>query len=209
MTRGRSRPRAILTKNQVISIFGCKSSSHRAAVLAQTFGVSEKAIRDVWTGRTWAAATLHLDITRALKQKQVGRPKGSKDKRPRQRRDAAETGTTKLEPKEIHNSATDGIRASHANHLPRTSTPAEAISTQKEQQCADLENLPLSSTLLMKDCPQTRNSSVVDVQMHVWEDELNVLTEDPFAEDLEQVFSLFQVLINGQNLPADANSRRS
>ena len=47
------------------------------------YGVSEKAIRDVWTARTWAKETWHLEPLRALALKQTGRPKGRRDSKPR------------------------------------------------------------------------------------------------------------------------------
>jgi phage portal protein BeeE len=57
------RTRVILTEEQVIEIFQAKLSNDdlsmeeskkiRAAQLAKKFGVSDKTIRDIWTGRTW------------------------------------------------------------------------------------------------------------------------------------------------------------
>ena len=57
-----------------------------AAKLSVIYGVSEKAVRDIWTGRTWAKETWHLDMSRPITKKHAGRPKGSKDKIPRRRR---------------------------------------------------------------------------------------------------------------------------
>ena len=57
-----------------------------ATKLSVMYGVSEKAVRDIWTGRTWAKETWHLDMTRTLSNKRTGRPKGSKDTIPRHRR---------------------------------------------------------------------------------------------------------------------------
>jgi hypothetical protein len=46
------------------------------------YGVCEKAVRDIWVGRTWAAETWHLDPSRPLKIKYAGRPLGCRDAKP-------------------------------------------------------------------------------------------------------------------------------
>ena len=67
------RRRAILSKEQAIQIFQIKLAAdtlqraHPAsAQIASLFGISEKAVRDIWKGRTWARQTLHLDPNRLL-----------------------------------------------------------------------------------------------------------------------------------------------
>ena len=81
-----ARPRARLTVNDVINIFSCKQSSMQATTVANMYGMSEKAIRDIWTARTWARETWHLEPSRTLVLKQAGRPRGSTDSRPRQKK---------------------------------------------------------------------------------------------------------------------------
>ena len=49
-----TKSRARLTLSDVINIFSCKQSSIQATTVANMYGVSEKAIRDIWTARTWA-----------------------------------------------------------------------------------------------------------------------------------------------------------
>ena len=49
-------------------------------------GVSEKAVRDIWKGRTWSRETCHLDITRTVVPKKVGRPIGCRDQKQRKTR---------------------------------------------------------------------------------------------------------------------------
>ena len=78
--------RAKLTESDVISIFLAKATRIQATVVGKTYGVSEKAVRDIWSGRTWAKETWHLNPSRTLVVKQTGRPKGSRDSRPRQKR---------------------------------------------------------------------------------------------------------------------------
>ena len=85
-TSSPGRARARLTKAQAVSIFQSKSPPPSAARIAVSYGVSEKAIRDIWKRRTWARETMHLDPPQALQQKAVGRPKGSRDSKPRKRK---------------------------------------------------------------------------------------------------------------------------
>ena len=84
--RSTTKPRARLTVSDVIDIFTLKQSTIQATRVANMYGVSEKAIRDIWTARTWARETWHLEPTRTLVLKQAGRPRGSTDSRPRQKK---------------------------------------------------------------------------------------------------------------------------
>ena len=80
------KPRAVLTKTEVIAIFQIKGTQS-ATKVSRCFGVSEKAIRDIWTARTWAAETWHLDTSRPLNIKSSdGSPLGCRDSKPRQNR---------------------------------------------------------------------------------------------------------------------------
>jgi hypothetical protein len=79
------KPRATLTEDQAVDIFKIKSSVSSAVKVSLCYGVSEKAIRDIWRGRTWSRETCHLDTVRTVTLKQVGRPKGCKDKKPRKK----------------------------------------------------------------------------------------------------------------------------
>lgn len=87
--------RAILTDDQAREIFKCKPASnsngrYKAALLARSYGVSAKTVRDIWVGRTWYWATFSLETTKPILleklQKKLGRPKGSRDTRPRNRK---------------------------------------------------------------------------------------------------------------------------
>ena len=80
----------ILTKEKVQQIFAIKMKGYASCVhvkadnaisTAVKFGVSEKTIRDVWSGRTWCEITgMPRNPNRRLS---AGRPKGAKDKKPR------------------------------------------------------------------------------------------------------------------------------
>jgi hypothetical protein len=81
-----AKPRAILSEDEAIQIFKAKALLPSAPELARAFQVTEKTVRDIWTGRTWSCETWHLDPSRPHKIKQPGRPKGRKDSQPRRRR---------------------------------------------------------------------------------------------------------------------------
>jgi hypothetical protein len=89
-----AKPRAILTNAQVITIYRHKLASLQpgsarpcASAIAGLYGISEKAVRDIWTGRTWSAETSQFEPSRPVRTvAPLGRPKGSKDSAPRRRR---------------------------------------------------------------------------------------------------------------------------
>ena len=86
--------RIALSKDNAVDIyklkqaFTCtKNHGKSTADVAREYGVSSKAIRDIWVGRTWYRETFHLDPSRSdaaeRLMKRVGRPKGAKDSKPR------------------------------------------------------------------------------------------------------------------------------
>ena len=54
-----ARHRGRLTGSEVQSIYLAKKQGIRATKIAGSFGVNEKTVRDIWSGRTWAKETLH------------------------------------------------------------------------------------------------------------------------------------------------------
>ena len=97
--------RAILTDDQARQIFRCKPTTqlngrYKAALLARTYGVSAKTVRDIWIGRTWYWATYSLDTTKPILteklQKKLGRPRGAKDTKPRSRKPFPDQIATKF-----------------------------------------------------------------------------------------------------------------
>ena len=80
-----AKPRARLSENQVLAIFQARISASATRVAA-IYGVNEKTVRDIWTGRTWAKETWHLDTSRPFQLKVTGRPKGCRDRKPRKSR---------------------------------------------------------------------------------------------------------------------------
>ena len=71
------KTRAVLTSDQAAEIFkihllnkavsGTDKKQHMATQVASAFGVSEKTVRDIWTGRTWFLELMHLDPARAAR----------------------------------------------------------------------------------------------------------------------------------------------
>ena len=91
----RNGRRSILSNVQAREIFRLKPEcqanrrGHSAAQLATKYGVSAKAIRDIWNTRTWYWATHDLEqnpSTAERPEKKTGRPKGARDIQPRKRK---------------------------------------------------------------------------------------------------------------------------
>ena len=80
------KARAKLTRSDVLDIYKCKGSVTSATALSKHYGVSEKAVRDIWTGRTWSKETWHLYKSQPYPAKKMGRPIGRKDAQPRKQR---------------------------------------------------------------------------------------------------------------------------
>jgi hypothetical protein len=79
----------IIFKLRVDGSFLSKLAKPSAAEIGRQYGVSEKTIRDIWTGRTWKQETAHLDQGRPISvSKGPGRPKGSKDGQKRREKGA-------------------------------------------------------------------------------------------------------------------------
>ena len=81
------KTRMILSPEEAIKIFKIKISNQKSSkgeqvisrMVAREFGVSDKAIRDIWKGRTWLRETMHLDpahVVMAARLRPPGRPRG-------------------------------------------------------------------------------------------------------------------------------------
>jgi hypothetical protein len=76
---GRSKPNfrhTILTAEQAVHIYQLKfvaaqsrSQGARAATVGHSFGISEKAVRDIWSGHTWRDMTKHIDEEHMLEER--------------------------------------------------------------------------------------------------------------------------------------------
>lgn len=88
--RSGQRLRAKLTASQVLEIFHEKYALRNPAKVCSKYGVSEKTIRDIWSGRTWRHCTKQWNhIFLSSDSKSCGRPQGSKDLKPRKMRGKA------------------------------------------------------------------------------------------------------------------------
>ena len=83
----KARKRSRLSEAQVVEIFLSKATKLGATKICVRFGISEKAVRDIWTGRTWAKETMHLvRMRQTVETRTIGRPIDGAGKRPRNRK---------------------------------------------------------------------------------------------------------------------------
>ena len=83
LAHSQTKPQARLTEAQAVEVFKHKSRQRSATSVSKIFGVNEKTVRDIWSGRTWSHETWHLDTSRIMPLKKMGRPKGRVDTKPR------------------------------------------------------------------------------------------------------------------------------
>ena len=74
-----AKPRARLTQDEVLEIYSQKGRGLSASKICLRFGITEKAVRDIWTGRTWVKETTRLDPLSSTQAKKSGRLIGRKD----------------------------------------------------------------------------------------------------------------------------------
>jgi len=92
------RARAVLSPLDAREIFKKKPKhmqalSYGATELAAQYGVSSKAVRDIWCGRTWLDATYDVwDEDQRPPRRVKGRPKGAKDSKPRKLKTMVSSG---------------------------------------------------------------------------------------------------------------------
>jgi hypothetical protein len=72
------RPRARLSEEQVIQIFCCRNEQKSPTIVSRLYGVNEKTVRDIWSGRTWSKKTRYLDASNWLSGLRTPRPIGTK-----------------------------------------------------------------------------------------------------------------------------------
>ena len=135
------KTRAVLTEAQAVEIFLIKianddvpkRSRRSAAAVARQFGVSDKAVRDIWTGRTWFRELMHLDPARAAmpeRLKRPGRPRGRRDAQPTRKQDKCSSDSTST------SSASDGD-----GHDDAYSGSSPATTPLADMVCPDLQNI--------------------------------------------------------------------
>ena len=176
--------RAILTDEQARQIFRCKPTSsinqrHKATYLARCFGVNAKTVRDIWVGRTWYWATYTLDSAKPILleklQKKLGRPKGSKDSKLRDRKpcsDGPETAETKF------GSAKGGMKEGKIKRLEMR------LSRRNEDYSSNSASSLLGSLLFCRSNAEKVGNIIQDT-ISGWHDQLlcDLTTTDPFHDD--------------------------
>ena len=145
------KTRAILTPEQAIRIFKIKLSSQIAhkdrdldpADIARAFGISEKAVRDIWKGRTWLRETMHLDPARAIMAARL-RPPG----RPRlnlqstNRNAAPNARGTVLQSTRVHPNLNFAEQISPLSTKPRSAAESSASAEQPRNTPAWWDRVP-------------------------------------------------------------------
>ena len=136
------KTRAVLTEAQAVEIFLIKianddvpkRSRRSAAAVARQFGVSDKAVRDIWTGRTWFRELMHLDPARAAmpeRLKRPGRPRGRRNAQQTRKEDKCSSDSTLT-------SSSDGD--GHDDAYPGSSPVASPLA---DMLCPNLQNICL------------------------------------------------------------------
>ena len=176
------KTRAILKPNQAAEIFKIhlldrsslrtKDKWLSSTKVASVFGVSEKTVRDIWTGRTWFHELIHLDPARASLAEKRMRPPG----RPMQV-GCAEKGNRVMKSRNQRPS----LLPSHVTTLSASSTASDDVSDVVEASSNHSSTIgcdgvsaccsqpPCKSVhSVVGDCPPT---SVGDAGFEEWYDE--------------------------------------
>jgi hypothetical protein len=176
-------PRAKLSVVQVLSIFQAKNPSlvhSSAAKLAIRYGVSEKTIRDIWTGRTWSRETYHKGAARFPQCNRLGRPKGRLDSKPRKRKSDRPKFTSMI-PLAVVNRADRGIcLMQHQIHAEAT----DLFSKELDERVGFGPSLGCNSDYGAK-LPSRKTASSLDQQLQEWGRAFWIEHEsaDPFHDD--------------------------
>ena len=187
-----ARTRAKLTTNDAVKIF--QSSSIPAGKVANVYGISEKAVRDIWKGRTWAKETWHMSKTRLPPNTRIGRPSGSRDSKPRK------TRFLQL------NSSLTGIAA--ATEFPSSCTVKQMHQTPIQAKIVGFTLHDLNDLSVPKNKADNSDSdasipihtATIDDQLFDWEQDLrhprSVSTLDPFRQDWKNAYKNLQISLN-------------
>jgi hypothetical protein len=195
------KTRAKLSVEQVISIYQIKHTLHPASKVGLFFGVSEKTVRDIWRGRTWTNETWHLDTSRIVVQKSIGRPKGARDSRPRicrteKRNSNGHVSSLKATDPATRSSRIEGNKAGSAITCWSHPKATPNIPENRKLDNQSLQHSVQSCFLRIEEPsqPPTASSAThsVDQQLHEWGQALwlDLEAADPFRTDwiLQQEF---------------------
>jgi hypothetical protein len=160
----KSKLRTRLTQEDVIEIYLCKQSHTSPTFVSRLCGVSEKTVRDIWSGRTWSKETCHLDPFRTVTFKKIGRPAGSKDTKPRKARNT-QSMPVKFGREQIHQSQGE-------NDLPQAQTE-EASFKPEADALVPADSEPQSSLSF---------SISIDELLHEWDQQGCWIDKDGFGD---------------------------
>jgi hypothetical protein len=190
------KTRAKLSVEQVIEIFNIKSTmpNNAAASIARQYRVSEKTVRDIWSGRTWCGETWHLDTARVIAPKSIGRPKGCRDSKPRKAKTEGDT-ICRMAPNDA--SALDEQRPIgaeitslesgqvHKAYSTTVITPMDLKYDISMAQVMSASFHPLQALSSSQPPPASSAAHSVDQQLHEWGQALwlDLEAADPFRKD--------------------------
>jgi hypothetical protein len=179
-----SKPHARLTQEQAVAIFRVKASAPSAVKIAAYFGISEKTVRDIWTARTWSQETSHLDPTRTVELKQIGRPKGCRDSKPRKKRVDSKRGVSQV-PRE----APLKVAVHGCCFTPYESVPSFNSNDPNFGLHGVCDFSTLSDECSEYRAPSTSRVSSVDDQLYDWGEEFWTSSQnnDPFFNDWQAI----------------------
>ncbi len=175
---GALKPHARLSREQVLEIFRVRVAAPSAVRIAACYGISEKAIRDIWTARTWSRETSHLDPTRTVELKHIGRPKGCIDSKPRKRRGGAKQNM--LPQGESHTqSGTSKTRPTPPSGCFTEQAPTETVSCSVQTSPSDIkvcfhDDATISSSsgeIAVGSAQRTSTAASVDDLLYDWSEE--------------------------------------
>ena len=140
------KTRTILTLEQAAAIFMTRNSDRSSlktkgkwlssTKVASAFGVSEKTVRDIWTGRTWFHELIHLDPARAaLAEKRIrppGRPRISRQHDDMDKALLVSCTEYESRVKKTRNHRPSSL-PSHSTSICVTSTPSKVVSDTSGQ----------------------------------------------------------------------------
>ena len=145
-------------------------SIHSAsALIAVQYGVSSKAIRDIWTGRSWLNVTYDLWTgDDRPERKTLGRPKGRKDSRPRLLK--PKTNELEDEREAISDESSSGAEQASNNSPLDSLEITPVLPSFNRFKAATLINQPLSTCLATQEpdrspAPSRPSSSVLNLAL--------------------------------------------
>jgi hypothetical protein len=201
-----SKPRARLSEPQVIAIFQAKATGATSTEIATVFGMSETAVRDIWSGRTWSRETWRLDTSRPFQHQLPGRVKRCKARNPRRKSALQSDELRAWTAAQVSSSAKDNLLASNPmkgyTFIQETlQMPHNQHSNQGFTQCTDaaacFENSNtwyqagnawlIASTVTIRHVLVDEQHQVsVDEQLHEWDTFWrSSASTDPFCAECE------------------------